>query len=539
MQRSISKRLKTLAHYSQSEEHVLAALAKSKSNVVWWFNNWVWCYEPRNSAKGLPAFVPMNLWPKQVEFLQKLEEKYRAGENLLVEKSRDAGCTYLCAGWADNKFLFEDGFKATFGSRKLELVDSWGDPDSIFEKIRLIHKKLPTWMMPYGWDEKKHSSRGKLLNPERKAMLKGEGGDDMGRGGRSGIYFIDEAASIPRDEGVDAAVSNNSDVVVKVSTPKGMGNQFARDRFSGNVEVFIFKWEDDPRKNQEWYDEMCRKYSPLVVAQEIDRSYSALGEACVIPQDWVRAAVQIDLEPIGESVAGLDVADSGTNLTVYTHRIGPVLTRIESWHGLNTHQSAIRARDLAREDGASVVYYDRGGVGGGVAGPIQAEMDELEEMGMLSEIQFIGIDSGSSPSSTFYDDDPDRPAFDRFKNTRAEMWWAARRRFEKTYEHVQGINSYDASEMISLPDWANDTISQLSLPLLEYAEDRRIRVESKQKMRRQRRIASPDHADSCVLCFANVQPHILMIARAKKPQRNKVQTPPATGTTTKATWRRA
>ena len=113
----------------------------------------------------------------------------------------------------------------------------------------------------------------------------------------------------------------------------------------------------------------------------------------------------------------------------------------------------------------------------------------------------------------FHDDDPSRPAFERFKNMRAEMWWGTRRRFEKTFELVNGISKHPHSECISLPKSAHETIAQLALPLLEYSEDRRIRIEGKRKMR-SRGISSPDHADSLVLCYSNISPPELMLARA-------------------------
>ena len=35
-----------------------------------------------------------------------------------------------------------------------------------------------------------------------------------------------------------------------------MSNPFARKRHEGKVDVFIFDWHDDPRKDEAWYESM-------------------------------------------------------------------------------------------------------------------------------------------------------------------------------------------------------------------------------------------------------------------------------------------
>ena len=95
-------------------------------------------------------YVRFNLWPKQREFLRWLERQVDAGEEGLAEKSRDVGFTYLTAGFALHRWLFLEGFKTTFGSRKVDYVDKKDNPDSIFEKLRIMARRLPNWMLPVG-----------------------------------------------------------------------------------------------------------------------------------------------------------------------------------------------------------------------------------------------------------------------------------------------------------------------------------------------------------------------------------------------------
>ena len=136
-------------------------------------------------------------------FLEWLKERERRKENGLVEKSRDQGATYLCAVYAVHAWLFRPGSSVGFGSRKLDLVDRRGDPDCIFEKIRGVLYSLPGWMLPTGFSRTKHDNSAKLLNPATGATITGEGGDDIGRGGRKTLYFVDEAAFLEHPTSVE------------------------------------------------------------------------------------------------------------------------------------------------------------------------------------------------------------------------------------------------------------------------------------------------------------------------------------------------
>src|SRR5262249_33628937 len=150
-----------LTKLQQSPNLRALELALCARDVTHWCNSWCWTYDPRLN----PATVPFDLFPRQAEFLVWLAEREAAQGNGLVEKSRDMGVTWLCCLHALHGWLFRDGFKASFGSRKLDLVDRRGDPDSIFEKLRFLLHNVPPWMLParFSWEE--HDCEAKLINP--------------------------------------------------------------------------------------------------------------------------------------------------------------------------------------------------------------------------------------------------------------------------------------------------------------------------------------------------------------------------------------
>ncbi len=457
-------------------------------DILHWVRQWCWTFDPREPSAALP-FDP---FAKQEEFLGWLAAREAAREDGLLEKSRDMGATWLCCLYAVHGWLYRPGYTVGFGSRKLELVDRLGDPKCIFEKIRFLLEHLPPWMLPAGYRRGEHALFCRVLNPANGATITGEGGDDIGRGGRTSIYFVDESAYLERPLLVERSLSQTTNCRIDVSTPNGPGNPFASKRFSGAVPVFTLHWKDDPRKGQDWYDYQKRvKYvaDPVGLAQEVDIDYTASIEGITIPAAWVRAAVGLELAATGPVTAGLDIAEYGRDSCAFVDRQGPVVHPPVTWGQCNTTQTAHRAREEAQKRGVSVLNYDVGGVGAGVRGTWESSDTPLP-------FEAQALNAGESPTNTVWPDG--RTSRDLFANLKAELWWLLRLRFEKTFERVEQGIAHPDSECISLPS-DPELIAQLSLPLFARTASGKIEIESKKKLRA-RGVKSPDRAEA--LCHA-------------------------------------
>jgi phage terminase large subunit len=457
-------------------------------DIVHWVNFHLFTYDPRLPFKN----VPFDAFPIQEEFLLWVQEREKNKEDGLVEKSRDQGATFLCGAYALHHWLFVPGCSIGFGSRKLDLVDRKGDPDCIFEKIRAMLYALPKEMMPRGFSRGHHDSQAKLLNPENGASITGEGGDQIGRGGRKTIYFVDEASHLEQPENVDRALTATTEVRIEVSTPNGPGNPFATKRFSGKVPVFSMHYSKDPRKTPEWVAKKKASTDPVTWAQEYEIDYSASIEGIVIPAAWVRAAV--DLLPRedahGPIIVGFDVAEEGTDTSVLAPRQGPVVHNLTEWGQVNTTEGAWRARDYAEKIGASEVIYDVGGPGAGIKGTWTTADKPLPFV--VTPVNF-----GEAPTENKWPDG--QTAKEKFKNRRAEMWWTLRQRFERAYEFkTQGVQ-HAVDEMISIPN-DSQLIAELSTVLIRHSETGKILLESKEQMRK-RGVKSPNRADALALAF--------------------------------------
>lgn len=470
--------------YKQSLEMAVCA-----NDPVHWCNNWAFTYDPRQDVKHLP----FDLFPKQAELMQWIQSRERAKKYGLVEKTRDGGITFCCVAFAVNKWLFTDGYAAAFGSRKEDYVDRVGDPKSIFEKARYIIRYLPYWMLPKGFDERKHMTFCKIVNPANGATITGEAGDGIGRGGRASIYFVDEAAFLERAELVDSSLSATTDVRIDVSTPNGVGNAFYRKRHSPNTSVFTFRWQDDPRKTEEWAREKKEEVGSVVWAQEYDIDYAASIEGICIPASWVRAAVILKLDGLNDTtpiIGGFDPADGGNDKSVLIGRKGPVVLEPDAWGELSSGRAAHAAQTRAEELGMSTVNYDAIGIGSSVS-------DAWENAEVKPKFKTVGVKWGDSPTQARWANG--KTSAEQFQNLRIELWWMMRERFEKTYQFVNEGKLFPIDELISIPN-NSDLISDLSLPLVNITNTGKLALESKADMRR-RGVKSPDYADALAYTF--------------------------------------
>jgi len=464
-------RQKRLEQFKQDTVLAVGALEYYRTHPVEFISHWVDTYDPRNAGKDMPVRLPFILFPKQVELIKFLHQCVLEEQNGLIEKSRDMGATWASVGFTVWLWLFVPGSAIGWGSRKEQLVDKIGDPDSIFEKIRLVITGLPDLFLPVGFNEKQHSSYMKLINPANSSTVRGESGDNIGRGGRSLIYFKDEAAHYDRPEKIEAALADNTRVQIDISSVNGLGNVFQRRRESGREwipgkplakgqsNVFVMDWRDHPHKTQEWYDERRAKAESdglvHVFAQEVDRDYSASVEGVIIPALWINAAVdahkKLGISDSGLWLAGLDVADEGLDKNALVKRKGIVLKSTRVWGERDTGVTTRNALAECRDVGTINLQYDCIGIGAGV----KAEANRLKDEGLIpSGVKFTPWSAAAgvlNPKQNIIEDDPDTPInSDFYENLKAQGWWELRRRFEKTYRYVVHGIKFPHDELISI-----------------------------------------------------------------------------------------
>jgi len=436
-------------------------------NPADFINDWGMTFDPRLAERGLRTVVPFILFPKQREFIGWLLDRWLQREDGLVEKSRDMGLSWLTVGFAAWMMLFKTGTVVGFGSRKESYVDQIGNPASLFWKVREFINLLPQEFQPEGWDPSKHAPFMKIQNPENGSFITGEAGDNIGRGNRTSIYFVDEAAFLEHPESADAALSQTSNCRLYVSTPNGAGNPFYRRAHDGKTKKFVFDWRDDPRKDDAWYEKQKQTLDPVVLAQEVDRSYTASVANAFIQGELVTAASRkgpADIIPYGPILMGIDVARFGDDSSSISLRQGRVLLRQINFRGADVVDVAGRAKEVYREQLGDVaqIAVDTIGIGSGVADILRRDFGD------------IVVDVNSSL----------RMGDGQNYNLRAKMWREMREWLKSG---------------ASIP---NDNELVTDLTALQYGfKGGELLLESKQDAKK-RGIKSPDRADSLALTFA-------------------------------------
>lgn len=349
-----------------------------------------------------------------------------------------------------------------------------------------------------------------------------------------GLYLTDDmivthnSAHYERPELIEAALGDNTNCQVDISSVNGLGNVFHRKREAGidwvpNKEpieagftrVFVIDWSHHPEKDQEWYDKRKAKAEregmQHIFAQEVERNYSAAIQNTLIQYDWIQAAVDAHLkipylrravdEIPNQWGAGLDLADEGIDRNALTLRQWIIWRDVQQWGERDVGVTTRRAINAVRHLKDVKIQYDVVGIGS----TVKAEFNRLEEDAEinLNGVQLIPWNAGGKVINPFKriieDDDQSLLNRDMFGNMKAQAWWHIRTRFYKTFKAVTEGVVYDPDELISL-DGAMPLLMQLMKELAQPTRGQsaglRTIVEKKPDGTK-----SPDLADSGVMAF--------------------------------------
>lgn len=485
-------------------------------------------YDPRNAGRDKLARMPLVPFKRQREFIQFLAELLRAEAHGIVEKSRDMGATWSAVGVSVWAWLLVPGIAIGWGSRKEMLVDQKGDPDSIFEKMRMVLRGLPKEYLPRGFSFEKHCAHMRIVNPETGATITGEAGDNIGRGGRKRIYFKDESAHYEHPESIEASLGDNTRVQVDISSVNGTGNVFYRRRKvaidwepgttmeAGRTYAFVMDWRDHPEKTQTWYEQRHQKAIDdgleHIFYQEVDRNYAASVEGIIIRPEWAAAAVgaaeRLGFDDSGRWLSALDVADEGGDVNAQATRKGVVLKRLEQWGARDTGETARRAVTSVADLGPLDMMYDCVGVGAGVkAETNRLRTEKLMPAGLVL-VPWNGGDEILHKGKRVIPGDKQSPLNEDFyANLKAQGWWQLGRRFERTWRAIRKLEgdpnqqsfTWDADDLISIDPQLpllRQLIDELSQPVMTKSARLKLLVDKKPDGTR-----SPNLADAAMMCY--------------------------------------
>lgn len=498
-----------------------------RTRPIEFIEHWGQTYDPRNAGTGKPTSMPMLLFKRQRQFVEWILALVDTRTHGLAEKVRDFGLSWLAvfiSVWMWSTWT--EAPAIGFGSQKEELVDVKGDPKTLFEKIRMAIRALPPFLKPEGLIDSAHLTERNCVNPKTGATIIGEIGDNIGRGGRTLLYWKDEAAHYSHPAMIEAALGDNTNVQIDISTPNGLGNVFHRRRESGELwvpgramsrvraSIFIADWREHPGKDQQWYDDRRAKAEAEGLlhkfAQEVDRDYSASVEGTIIKAEWIKSAIgareRLGIPDRGLYRAALDVADGGGDTNALAIARGIELKSADSWGAPDVGVTANKAIDACASLGFVDLQYDSIGVGSGV----KAEANRREREGSLPpRLRLVPWNAGAKVEG------PDEPSIpgdrdstlnrDLYYNFKAQAWFRLAARFYRTHRAMEALRTgetydYNPDDLISLDP---------ALPMLHQIEKELAQATATKENKSQKLVVnktpegtkSPNIADSIVMAF--------------------------------------
>lgn len=264
-----------LRNRCRTDAKLRSAVTKAcKEDFVYFLNAFVWLYEPRirldASGNKLPREIPFITWSHQEPIARELQKSIGTAD-IVVEKSRGEGMSWMGVMLALHNWLFEDMIAIGFVSDTEDKADNPDDPNSLMWKVDYAMSKLPLWMVgkkDADWTRKlsdhtlKNHRNGSTI-----AAFAATG--DVARGGRSTWFLLDEFAASgwqkgKKDSQALASTQHVTDSRLFVSTPNGTDGEFYKIVTEpSNVVKLVLDWKDNQTRNRGLY--MLKDGVPVAV----------------------------------------------------------------------------------------------------------------------------------------------------------------------------------------------------------------------------------------------------------------------------------
>lgn len=297
---------------------------------IFYLSGFCYTYNPRPKSGNVRnpfSKLPFILYEFQEDAVKQIVSAIYEGHDLLVEKSREMGASWICLATLEWLWHFSrDNVSVLLGSRNEKYVDDPGNPKCLFWKVDYLLDTQPVWLLPGGYNKADHRRKLHFLNPETGSAMDGESTTgEFARGDRRTAILLDEFAAVSEGHHILDASQHASDCRLFNSTPQGRANAYY-DMAQTEIRKLRMHWSVHPNKNiglyttdsdgrlkvldeeyglpdgyvpildgklrSPWYDDECRRTtSPMKIAQELDIDYLGSGNQYFNPamvQDLIR-----------------------------------------------------------------------------------------------------------------------------------------------------------------------------------------------------------------------------------------------------------
>ena len=344
--------------------------------------------------------------------------------------------------------------------------------------FRVLEQKSPAIAEQFEWTQDEYRLKAapkesfavaRTARADKPEALQGFHSDHL-------LIIADEASGIPDiifEVGQGALSSEGSFALFAANPTRRSGFFFeTHHKLLERWATMEVNGEDCELVSKQFIDDIAFQYGreSNVYRVRVQGKFPTADDDTVIPIDLCESAKMRQVEPYGPIVWGIDVARFGRDRTVLIERCtNATLGKHISWSGNDTMQTSgrIYARWLETPPNKrpTTIFIDAIGIGAGV-------VDRCQELGM----PVTGVNVAEEASID-----------ELYLRLRDELWFKARKWLEKK-----------DCKLVE-----DDTlIAELSLPKYQFTSTGKLKVESKDDMKK-RYPQSPDVADAFCLTFAH------------------------------------
>lgn len=227
----------------ESRENARELWIMCARDILFYINMFCFIFEPRD-ARTLP-FITYPYQDNAILEIQACIGNY----DLVVEKSRDMGASWMCLTVLKHQWQFFDMQTFLMLSRKEELVDKRGDPKALFSKIDFLLDRQPGWLLPSMDRMKMH-----LENVDGHCSLDGESTNEFaGVADRRRALLIDEFSKMKNQDTIHRGTRDVTRSRIFNFTPQGSGNTSHSIATSGRMKKITLHWSQHPDKGRGLY----------------------------------------------------------------------------------------------------------------------------------------------------------------------------------------------------------------------------------------------------------------------------------------------
>lgn len=283
---------------------ILTRVEDAKLDPVEFINRFAYTFDPKTH----PFHLPFELFPFQVELVREIQKAIEEGYDIFIEKCREMGVTYTTVDALLWFWFYVPGSNFLLGSRKEDYVDNTGSSEvsnkeeSLFGKLEYTLRHLPPFMLPKGFQFKKHLTYMSLINPESGNVISGESSNEnFSRGSRRTAILLDEFAFWQNDSAAWGSTADTTKCRIVLTTPGTKPTKAKRLRFGKDgekIKVITLPYTLDPRKDAAWlaYEKDRRSNEDFAREILVDWNTSITGR---VYDDWQASTryIPFDYDP--------------------------------------------------------------------------------------------------------------------------------------------------------------------------------------------------------------------------------------------------